>query len=119
MAGSMVDQYLVGVGEAARRGLEQAREVYQGESGPSNFRRGRVVGVDGNGVYTVQILAADGSGVDTIPGVRTWGVGAVDLGAEVWLTWEGGRPVPWIVGGGGSGSGEGVYIVTGGLGFAS
>lgn len=103
--------------DQALRALSEAQRTNQAGD-QAILRRGRVSDSNGD-VYAVEIVRADGTPAETLPGVRVWGGGSVALGGEVWLLWEGGRPIPWIVGGDGGSGGVGDFVFVGGLPFAS
>ena len=106
------DQAIEGARERARIAGEAARGGAVQDSKPAAFRPGKVVSVSGS-VYTVEVIGANGTAVDTIPGVTAWGEGTFPPGDRVFLAWIGDRPIPYIVGSGGGGGGEGQIVIAG------
>ena len=97
-----LDRILVGNAERTSRALDGARSMTRQDSRPSSLRLAVIV--DGaDGVYTVGLVGADGSVVDSIPGVRPWGAGTFAVADKVMVCWIGDRPVPWILAGGSGG----------------
>ena len=99
------------------RARADIRALVQGSGEAALFRLGIISGAN-NGVYTVGLLAADGNVAESLPGIRSWGGAVFAPGDRVLVGWIGDRPIPIILGSGGGG-GSAVYVVTGGLGFAS
>ena len=76
--------------------------------------------IDGaDGAYLVGLVGANGTVVDSIPGVAVWGDSEYSPGDRVVLVYTGQRPIPFIASGGGSGGsgGESVPVVVSSLGF--
>lgn len=104
----MNDQHLL----SATAGLDEAREESRShttEYSPMGTatRRGIILGVNDNGTYTVGLLAAGAAPVETILNVPAWGA-TFGEGDRVAVVFDPARRVPWIQGGGGSGSGGAV-----------
>lgn len=110
---SASDQFVVAASEQSRLAREAGGASLSGVSLPGMLRLGIVSAVT-DGVYTIGVLGATGTTVDNIEGVHAWG-GEFQPGARVVLGWVGDRPIPWILGGGGS-SGSGGF---GGVGIAN
>jgi hypothetical protein len=106
------EQYLRGTADEAQLARRAAGREGQMASPPGAMRRGTVTATLG-GYYTVDVMAGAGGGVAaTINGVTAWG-GNFEVGDFVWLVYEGDRPVPFIMGGGGSSGGSIAAMIIG------
>ncbi len=100
-----LDGYLSSTAEQAQRARREARANAGQDSPPSQTRIGVVAAVSG-GFYSVDLVGADGTTVvDTLIGLRVWGSGSYAVGARVFVVYSGARPIPYIFGTGGGGSG--------------
>lgn len=115
---SSKDMALVGVGEAARLAGGVARGTTLQDSKASRLRLAVVIDA-GDGVYTVGLVGADASVVETIPGVPVWGSATFSPGDRVTVAYTGDRPIPYILSGGGSGGGSADVGIIGEMWFTS
>lgn len=105
-----IDQAIEGAREQSRAARDGASGAAQLDSRPSSIRLGVVASVNGD-AYTVEVLAADGTVADTLPGVRVWGQSVFQSDDKVALAWIGDRPIPVIIGGGGGGGGGSIVPI--------
>lgn len=112
------DRIIVQAREDAKAALGNARQTQQIAARPSAMRRAIVIS-QSDGWYTIGILGADSATVDTIPGVRVQGSGSFDIGDQVLAVYIGDRPIPYIMGAGGSGSDAVTANITGYIRFFS
>lgn len=99
----MPDRLIAGALANSTRARNEARPDTQQNPTEAPMRRGIVTAVS-SGVYTVDVVGSSGAAVRSYSGLRSWG-GSFEVGDQVWIVWEGNRPVPFLMGGGGSGSG--------------
>jgi hypothetical protein len=105
---SAQDQYLVGAAESARVARDTASKGTAGASVASALRMG-IVTVAADGVYTVDVVGANGVASSTVAGVTAWG-GSFAVSDRVMLAYVGDRPIPFIVAGGGGGAIEALFV---------
>lgn len=112
------ERAIVQAASTGRDASAAARPTSAQDAPPSALRLGKVSAV-ASGAYTVDLIGATGTVVDSIPGVRVWGDAEFTVGQRVTVAYFGDRPVPWIIGGGGGSGDIGESIATPLLGFLS
>lgn len=111
----MNDHQMLATRSAAIDAREEGRPHNTEESPMGTAtRRGVIEGAaNANGTYNVRLVAASGALTELIRNVPAWGATFED-GAQISLVFEPSRKIPWIQGGGGSGSGgDASFVVVG------
>lgn len=111
----MNDQHLL----SATAGLEDTRQEGRSHTTPLSpmgtaTRRGVIEGdANANGTYNVRLIADSGEPAELVQNVGAWGASFLD-GERVAVVFDPARRIPWIQGGGGSGSGgDASFVVVG------
>lgn len=110
--GGADEQYLRQTGEAAKRGREAARSKSVAASEANDVRKA-IIMAGNSGVYTVQLLGADGQGTQTIQGLLAWTNSALTVGERCRVRWVNGIPEVEPISGGSGGGGDQLFFVTG------
>jgi hypothetical protein len=99
MSSSTFDLFISGVANGMREAAAAASRSAPNNSPPAAIRRGEISAVDNeNGVYEVELRAANGTVADTVKAMR-WQPGEqYAIGDAVLIAREGGSPIPILVG---------------------